>query len=80
MYVHILQALRLGQEESADRAKHRVEFQTAKLVFDDPHAISILERVTEGEERWQTIGIVHGVTILIVALRFEKNKERRSFV
>lgn len=34
-----------------NRAKHKISFETASLVFDDPHAISIIERVENGEER-----------------------------
>lgn len=28
----------------------------------------IQDRIEDGEERWQTIGVVHGVTVLLVAL------------
>ena len=36
-------------------------------VFDDPLRISIQDRHTDGEERWQTIGKVKGVLMLLVA-------------
>ena len=52
-------------------AKHQVSFETAKLVFDDPFAISIQDRVVEGEERWQTLGLVGGVVILLVAHTYQ---------
>jgi uncharacterized protein len=29
----------------ANRRKHKVSFETATLVFEDPHAISVLERI-----------------------------------
>jgi uncharacterized DUF497 family protein len=48
-------------------AKHKVSFETAKLVFDNPHAISQVERVEDGEERWQTLGLAGGIVILVVA-------------
>lgn len=48
-------------------AKHKVSFETAKLVFDDPHAISRVERVEDGEERWQTLGVAAGIVVLLVA-------------
>jgi len=56
-------------EEKSRRnlAKHKVSFETAKLVFDDPHAVSRLDRVEDGEERWQTLGLAGGVVILLVA-------------
>ena len=47
-------------------AKHKVSFETARLVFDDPQVLSIQDRVVEGKERWQTVGIVSG-TVLFVA-------------
>jgi uncharacterized DUF497 family protein len=48
-------------------AKHKVSFETAQLVFDDPYAISRLDQVTETEERWHTLGLVHGIVVLLVA-------------
>ena len=49
------------------RKKHDVSFETASLVFEDPLRISIQDRHTDGEERWQTIGKVKGVLMLLVA-------------
>jgi uncharacterized protein len=46
-------------------AKHKVSFETAKSVFDDPRALSIQDRVVEGEERWQTVGMVSGAVLLV---------------
>ncbi len=37
------------------------------LVFQDPYAISRPDRIVDGEERWQTIGLVRGINILVVA-------------
>jgi uncharacterized protein len=51
-----------------NQRKHRVSFETATLVFDDPRAISVLDRIEEGEERWQTLGMAGGVLVLLVAL------------
>jgi uncharacterized protein len=48
-------------------AKHRVSFDTAKLVFDDPHAFSQLDRVIEGEKRWHTLGLIHSTAIILVS-------------
>ena len=39
-----------------NQKNHDVSFETASLVFDDPLRISIQDRHTDGEERWQTIG------------------------
>ena len=47
--------------------KHNVSFEVASLVFDDPFHLSILDRVENGEERWQTLGLVGSVVVLLVA-------------
>jgi uncharacterized DUF497 family protein len=36
-------------------------------VFNDPHALSVQDRHECGEERWQTLGLVAGVVMLLVA-------------
>jgi uncharacterized protein len=53
-----------------NRAKHRVSFETAQLVFDDPRQISMLERIEDHEERWQTIGMASGILLLLVVHTF----------
>jgi uncharacterized DUF497 family protein len=61
--------MRFEWDEDKNRrnlAKHKVSFETASLVFDDPQMLSIQDRVVEGEERWQTLGMVAG-TVLLVA-------------
>ena len=58
------------EKNHRNRAKHKVGFETAALVFDDPHALSIQDRFVEGEERWQTLGLVEGVVMLLVAHTF----------
>jgi len=37
----------------------------SKLVFDDPWLASNPDRVVEGEERWQTVGMVSGAVLLV---------------
>jgi len=53
--------------------KHGVTFAEAVLVFKDPFAILIQDRIEHGEERWQTIGMARHDLLLLVAhtLRFE---------
>jgi uncharacterized protein len=48
-------------------AKHKVSFEIASLVFEDPHSISRFDRIEGGEERWQTLGVAIGVAVLLVA-------------
>lgn len=47
--------------------KHKISFETAALVFDDPDVLSLLEREVGGEERWQSLGLIHGAVIVLVA-------------
>lgn len=46
--------------------KHGVAFDVAILVFDDPMAVAVFDRVVGGEERWRTVGRVGTATILFV--------------
>lgn len=56
-------------------AKHKVSFETAKLVFDDPRAVSQIDRVEDGEERWQTLGLAGGILVLLVAHTYREEGE-----
>jgi len=47
--------------------KHRVRFDDAVLVFADPYALIEQDRIEGGELRWQTIGTVGGIVLLMVA-------------
>src|SRR5437773_12153759 len=62
------------EKSRSNRAKHRVSFETAALVFEDPRAISIQDRIVEGEQRWQTLGLVGGVVVLLVAHTYGEEK------
>jgi uncharacterized protein len=51
----------------SNRRKHGVDFADALANFRDPLHLSRLDRIEGGEQRWQTIGRAHGVTVLLVA-------------
>lgn len=55
-----------------NRAKHKIGFEIAQLVFADPFALSILDRVVDGEERWQTLGCIAGAVVVLVAHTVEE--------
>ena len=61
--------------------KHGIQFEEAALVFNDPLAVSQQDRIENGEQRWQTIGMVGVCLLLLVAhtVRFEDRKERRRY-
>lgn len=55
--------------------KHQISFEEAARVFDDPLAISRLDRIVDGDCRWKTLGLVKGCLLLVVAhtVRDEQN-------
>jgi uncharacterized DUF497 family protein len=61
--------MRLEWDEAKNRqnlAKHGIAFETAALVFEDPHALSFQDRIIEGEERWQTFGVINGLMLIVM--------------
>jgi uncharacterized DUF497 family protein len=64
------------KKERSNWRKHRVRFDVAARVFDDHHAVTALDRVVDGEVRWQTIGKVPistggAMTLLVVHTNLE---------
>jgi uncharacterized protein len=62
--------VRFDWDENKNRSnyrKHKVRFETAIEVFEDPNAVMEQDREVDGEERWQTIGKIGEVVLLIVA-------------
>ena len=57
----------------SNRRKHGVSFEAAARVFEDPRAVSYVERVVEGQERWHTIGLAGGMTVLLVVHTVEED-------
>lgn len=72
-------------------AKHRVSFETAMAVFEDPYGL-IQADDEAAEERWQTIGLAHskllcviwterhGTVIRIISARKANRKEQDRYV
>ena len=56
-----------ANKNRVNRSKHRLSFETARHVFDDPLHITRQDRVENGELRWQTLGMVSGVMLVLVA-------------
>ncbi|MGC9293618.1 MAG: BrnT family toxin [Acidobacteriaceae bacterium] len=50
----------------SNKRKHGVSFEVAAMVFDGPYAVAERDRMEDGEYRWQTIGMVEGVVLLLV--------------
>ena len=54
-------------KNASNLVKHGISFEAAKLVFDDPLHLSKQDRIENGEQRWQTIGLVADSVLLPVA-------------
>lgn len=54
-------------KNAINKTKHGISFETAKLVFNDPLHISIQDRYENGEDRWQTLGVINGIAVVLVA-------------
>jgi len=55
--------MRFEWDENKNRRKlrkHGVRFETAVLVFDDPHALTLRDDRVAEEERWITVGAIGG--------------------
>lgn len=50
--------------------KHKISFETAVFVFDDPLALTIRDS-RHYEERWRTMGTIGGAVIVVVHTRPE---------
>ena len=60
--------LRFEWNEEKNRrnlAKHKISFESTRLVFNAPKSVSLQDRVVEGEERWQTLGMISGIVVLV---------------
>ncbi len=62
------------RKAAANDRKHGIRFKEAALAFNDPFSLSEQDRIENGEQRWQTMGMVGGCLLLLVAhtVRFEE--------
>ncbi len=51
----------------SNERKHGIRFEQAALVFLDPLVVSLKDRIESDEQRWQTLGRVEGLLLLLVA-------------
>lgn len=66
------------RKDRLNRQKHRISFDTASHVFDDPYHVTTQDREVDGEPRWQTIGMVGQQNVVLVAHTIdEENDEIR---
>lgn len=53
-----------------NQRKHGLSFEVATRVFSDPLHLSMQDRIEEGEKRWQTLGQIDGLAVVLVAYTF----------
>jgi uncharacterized DUF497 family protein len=58
-----------------NRRKHGITFKAAEEVFYDPNALLQQDRMVDGEARWQAIGLVGGLLLVLVAHTVEISGE-----
>ena len=55
------------QENSSNQRKHSLSFEEAARVFFNLFYLRQQDQYKNGEERWQALGAVNGVAVLLVA-------------
>ena len=60
---------------AANLRTHGVSFEIAIRAFADPFALTEQDRIEDGEARWQTLGMVEGRVLLLVAHTFRDEDE-----
>ena len=67
-------------KNESNQRKHGVSFEAAQLVFDDPLHITRQDRIENGEQRWQTIGMAGGIVLLLVAHTWYETESGAEYV
>ncbi len=62
-------------KDRINRRKHGVSFATALHVFTDSFALSERDRIEDGEERWRTVGLIEGTTVVLVAHTYREEAD-----
>lgn len=60
----------------SNRRKHGVSFEEAAQVFADAFRQTRQDRIEGGEYRWQTLGVVQGVVVLLVAHTITEDEDK----
>ncbi|GFE77280.1 BrnT family toxin [Novosphingobium sp. TCA1] len=68
------------RKAEANLKKHGVSFETAARAFADPFALSEQDRIEGGEQRWQTLGLVEGHLLLLVAHTVAEDDDDGEYV
>jgi hypothetical protein len=63
-------------KEASNISKHKIDFEIAKLVFDDPLHVTDTAKTVQGEKRFNTIGSIEGI-ITVAVLHTYRNEAIR---
>lgn len=66
-----------SEKEAANIRRHGIDFATAAKVFADPDALTEYdeEHSYPGEDRWTTVGLVGGFTLLVRVTWTDREEE-----
>jgi uncharacterized protein len=70
----------LGVKRRIRKTRPSTSFEVAQHVFSDPLHLSIEDRHEDGQERWQTIDMVGGVALLLVAHTYNITDEEEYHI
>lgn len=68
------------QKSESNFRKHGIRFEEAAFIFDDQLAASVQDRIENGEERWQTIGMSNDCLLLVVAHTVRDNEDGTEII
>jgi uncharacterized DUF497 family protein len=63
-----------------NKQKHKISFEIAKQVFNDPHLLSWLDSKFDHEERWISLGYIDGLVVIIVIHTFRSHKNEQETI
>lgn len=61
------------EKNHVNQRKHGIGFETAKLVFDDPFCVTFVESVSGGEQRWQAIGSIEDIIVIVAVHTYRED-------
>ena len=86
-YTIVVYGIRFDWDEAknlSNQRKHGVSFEQATQVFLDPMHIVVYDRVIDGEQRWQALGLANilagSYLLLLVAHTVREDLEHDTFV
>lgn len=62
------------EKNRTNKVKHRITFETAIEVFDDPFELTEFDQFVGTEERWKTLGTIANWSVLVV-IHVERDRD-----